>query len=328
MIAPAKPANLPATLTALGDYESDDNRRPLDYRLIVRLFRYTQPHAAKRNWLLVSVLLRAIQIPCLTWIIAAVIKGPVADSDVHGLVIGASLFSVLAVFTQITMYFRQRLALELGEDVVHDLRNDIFQHLQRMPLGYFNKTKVGRIISRMISDVEDLRVGVQEVLFVTLVQLGQMVVAAAFMLWYDGELFLLVLGLAPVLWLLNRHFHRRLSHAYRAIRDSFSRVTATLAESVNGIRVTQGFARQETNAQMFRDLIEDHSQYNVTAIRVQGLFLPLLDLNNQCFVAMLLLVGGYPGAERRQLDERRRSGRVLLHGGDVLLADQRDQRSI
>ncbi len=64
-------------------------------------------------------------------------------------------------------------------------------------MSFFHRTKVGRIISRMTSDVEDVRVGVQEVLFVSLVQVGQMAVAATFMLWYDKFLFLIVLGLVP-----------------------------------------------------------------------------------------------------------------------------------
>ena len=113
------------------------------------------------------------------------------------------------------------------------------------------------------------------------------------MLWYDSSLFLLVLCLVPVLWAINHHFHRRMSIVLRLMRESFSRVTATLAESVNGIRVTQGFVRQDVNAQMFGELVSDHAEYNSTVNRTQGLFLPLLDLNNQIFVAALLLVGGY-----------------------------------
>src|SRR5215469_10674921 len=127
-----------------------------------------------------------------------------------------------------------------------------------------------------------------------------MLVAAAFMLWYDASLFLLVLGLAPLLWAINRYFHRALSESLRAVQDSFSRVTATLAESVNGIRVTQGFVRQDVNAELFGELVRDHAEYNSVVNRTQGLFLPLLDLNSQLFVAALLLVGGYqvlhPGA--------------------------------
>lgn len=159
-------------------------------------------------------------------------------------------------------------------------------------MSYFQRTKVGRIISRMTSDIEDVRVGVQEVLFVSLVQLGQMAVAAVFMIWYDAFLFLFVLGLAPVLWGINHVFHRKLSKSLRAMRDSFSRITATLAESVLGVRVTQGFVRQDENARIFRELAADHSTYNDAVMRTYGLFLPLLDLNNQFFIALLLMVGG------------------------------------
>ncbi|HEX3997218.1 MAG TPA: ABC transporter ATP-binding protein [Pirellulales bacterium] len=279
-------------------YEADT--RPLDIRLIVRLLSYTGPYATKRNWLLLCVLFRAIQLPALTWLTAAVIKGPVAGGSTSGIAIGAVAFLALAISTQFVMHFRQRLALELGESVVFDLRNQIFAHLQTLPMSFFNRTKLGRIISRMSSDVEDVRMGIQEVLFVSLVSLGQMAVAAGCMLWFDSTLFLMVLPLVPVLAAINHYFRRKMSIALRRLRESFSRVTATLAESVNGIRLTQGYVRQDTNGQMFGELVADHAQYNAVLNRAQGLFLPLLDLNNQFFVAALLLVGGYkallPGA--------------------------------
>ena len=254
---------------------------------------FMRPYARQRNWLFVCVVLRAVQLPALTWVLAAVINGPIQRGDVTGVAWGAALFAGLALFTQLTMHFRQRYALELGEAVVFDLRNAIFAHLQRMPMSYFHKTKVGRIISRMISDIEDVRVGVQEVLFVSLVAFGQMFVAAVCMIWFDAGLFLLVLGLAPVLWGINRYFHRKLSIVLRQMRESFSRVTATLAESVIGIRVTQGFVRQEENARLFSNLVTDHSRFNTTVQHTHGLFLPLVELNNQVFIALLLLVGGW-----------------------------------
>jgi ATP-binding cassette subfamily B protein len=206
---------------------------------------------------------------------------------------GAVGFAALALFTQIVMHYRQRLALELGESVVCDLRNALFAHLQTLPMKWFHRTKVGRVISRMTSDIEDVRIGVQEVLFVSLVQLGQMLVAAAAMLWYDWQLFLIVLALAPVIWMINRHFHRKLSVSLRNMRESFSRVTATLAESVLGIRVTQGFVRHEENARIFAELATDHSRFNTVVMRTHGLFIPLLELNSQAFMAILLLLGGF-----------------------------------
>jgi ATP-binding cassette subfamily B protein len=286
-------AHAGATLTHLRDRDQEAQSRPLDFRLITRLFRYTRPYAAKRYLLLMFVVVRSIQLPALACVITAVIKGPIEARDTTGVMWGVFGFVLLALSTQVVLHFRQRFALELGEAVVFDLRNELFRHLQRLPMSFFNKTKLGRIISRMNSDVQNVRTGVQEVLFVGLVQVGQMLAAAACMLWFDWVLFMLVLALVPVLWTINHHFRPKLSSAHRNVQESFSRVTATLAESVNGIRVTQAFVRQDQNAKLFRDLVTEHADNHVIVARTQGTLLPLLDLNSQLFMATLLLAGGY-----------------------------------
>jgi ATP-binding cassette subfamily B protein len=263
------------------------------FKLLRRVFSYTAPHAKTRNWLILTVVLRSMQLPALAWAIGAVINGPITNHNARGVVLGAIGFCALAVFTQVTFLARIRLALELGEAVIHDIRNEMFAHLQQMTAAFYDKTKVGRIISRMSSDLEATRFGVQDLAFITAVQLGQMLISAAMMLWYDWVLFLLVVAIAPILWAINRHFHTRLGQQQRQMQESFSRLTATLAESVSGVRVTQGFVRQEVNAGLFRELVRDHSRYISGAARTTAVFLPLLELNSQFFIALLLLVGGY-----------------------------------
>jgi ATP-binding cassette subfamily B protein len=293
--APTAAPTVPVQITRLRhDLDREPDTRPLDFGLIRRLLTYTKPYAAKRNWLLVTVALRAIQLPCVAWVIGAVINGPIAGkAPLSGVLSGAAGLLALALFTQINFHYRQRLALELGEAVIRDLQQQIFTHLQKMPMSFFNRTKIGRIISRVTSDCEAMRIGVQDVLFVTLVGLGQMAVSAAFMLYYDVVMFAVVAAMTPVMWGLNRYFRRRLSRTYRDVQESFSRVTSTLAESANGIRVTQGFVREELNARLFGDLVRDHAQNNMRAARTAGAFLPLLEFNSQFFIAALLLVGGY-----------------------------------
>ncbi|MBC8113408.1 MAG: ABC transporter ATP-binding protein, partial [Candidatus Saccharimonas sp.] len=106
-------------LTKLGQRDEDhEDSRPLDFRLIARLMGFMRPYARQRNWLLVSVVLRAIQLPALTGVLAAVINGPIQQGDTWGVVVGAVVFAGLALFTQITMHFRQRYALEMGEAIV------------------------------------------------------------------------------------------------------------------------------------------------------------------------------------------------------------------
>lgn len=275
------------------DLDVEDDRRPLEFRLIRRLFSQTRPYAWKRNLLIVLTFIRSIQLPLLAWSIGAIISGPINRGDPSALTWGVLGFAGLALSADIIFHFRQRYSLELGEAVVRDLRNQVFLHLQRMPMSFFNRMKLGRIISRMISDIESVRVGVQDVFFVSIVQIGQMVISAALMLYIDPLLFSIILVMAPILWMMNRHFRVRLSRATRQVQESFSRVTSTLAESVSGIRVTQGFARQSTNSGIFRGLIADHSRYNMAVVRNSARLVPMLELNSQFFIAMLLLLGGY-----------------------------------
>jgi ATP-binding cassette subfamily B protein len=280
------------------DDEREPDKRPLDIGLIVRLISYMRPYAWKRNVLFVCVLLRAIQLPLIAWTIGAVIAGPITNhkdyvNPVQAILLGAGGLALLAFSTQIIFHFRQRLALEMGEAVIHDLRKEIFAHLQQMPMSFYNKTKIGRIISRVTSDCEALRVGVQDVLFVSLVGVFQMMVAGGLMLYHDWVLFSVVVAMSPVLWTLNRVFRKKLSVAYRVVQESFSRLTATLAESINGVRVTQGYVRQDVNAELFRELLDWHGENVVRAVRREGLLLPLLELNSQIFIVALLLIGGY-----------------------------------
>ena len=274
------------------DSAQEPHYRPLDMGIIRRLFSYTRAHAGMRNWLTLIVILRAIQLPALAWAVGAVINGPISRNDVEDTILWSAGFAVLAAFTQITLCYRQRLGVLIGERVVHDLRLRLFEHLMRMPMSFYHKTKLGRIISRMTTDVESVRVGVQDVFFVTCVNGGQIVVAAILMAWIDYRLFGVVAIMAPVTWTLNRIFRKRMSEASRAVQESFSRVTATLAESVSGIRITQSFVRQEVNADIFRNLVTDHSRYNLDVARTSGTFMPLLDLSSQFVTASLILVSG------------------------------------
>jgi ATP-binding cassette subfamily B protein len=275
------------------DEEEDAERRPLEWSLIRRLFSYARPYRGLVRWLVFLVLLRSLQLPLLSWTLARVIGGPITEGDWPGTISGTALFLAVALFTVVCFHFRHRLALQLGEAVVHDLRLAIHHHLHRLTMGYFTRTRLGRIIGRVTGDVESVRSGVQDVLFISLVQFGQMLVAAALMLWYDWALFLVVLGLAPVLWLINRHFRVRMTRVSRDVQESFSRVTATLAESVNGIRVTQGFVRQDVNAGLFRSLVVDHARYNMNVARTSAVFVPLLDFNSQVFISAMLFIGGW-----------------------------------
>jgi ATP-binding cassette subfamily B protein len=276
------------------DEERDVELQPLQFfRLMRRIFGYARPHRRVIFILCILTVTRSIQLPLLAHVLSSVINGPIAQGHLRGVILGAGAFAALAAFTQITFGYRVLYALELGELVVRDMRNAIFAHLQELTASFFNKMKVGRIISRMSSDLEAIRLGVQDIVFMSIVGIGQAIFASILMFRADRVLFCLIILMGPIIWALNRHFSRQLLHAQREAQESFSRVTATLAESVTGIRVTQGFVREETNSSLFRSLLQDHSRYNMNAARAGAVFLPLLELNSQVFIGLLLLLGGW-----------------------------------
>ena len=273
--------------------EREADKAPLQWRLIRRIFRYTRPYAAKRNWLFVLTFARGLQLPALAWLIGRTINGPISHCNLPDIYLYAAGYFALALVTAANFHFRQRFALELGEAVVHDMRTELFAKLMKMPMSFFNLTKFGRIISRMTSDIDSVRAGVQDVAFVLVVQGLQMAVSAALMAWYDWKLFSLMVLLAPIIWFVNKRYQHEMTRRVRKVQESWSRVASTLAESVSGIRVTQAFVRHDVNAGFFQKLIDVHGENNVGVAQASAVFVPLLQLKSQLFLGAMALLGAF-----------------------------------
>jgi ATP-binding cassette subfamily B protein len=291
--APELPAGREAITHFKPLEEREADRAPLSAHLIKRIFTHTRPYAGRRNWLFALTFARGLQLPALAWMIGQTINGPIASQDLNGIYAHTAGYLVLVLLMITTLHFRQRLALELGEAVAHDMRRELFEKLTTLPLSFFNKTKFGRIISRMTSDIDSVRVAVQDVAFVVTIQAVQMAVAAALMAWYNWKLFSLMLLLVPVIWVVNRNYRREISYQLRKLQETWSRLTSTLAESVAGVRVTQAFVRQEINAGFFRKLVNLHGENNVGVARASAVFIPLLQMKSQLFLGATALLSGY-----------------------------------
>lgn len=291
--------------------EREADQAPLSLRLISRVAGYTRPYRRRCRWLLALTFCRGVQLPLLAWLIGRTIDGPVAARDLPGIAVQAAAYLGLVLLMVTTLFFRQRFALELGEAVAHDLRLELFRKLLTMPMAFFDRTKFGRLISRLTSDIESLRVGVQDVAFASTIQAVQMLVSGALMAWYNVTLFALMLPLAPVIWVVNRRYRRQVSHQLRRMQETWSRLTSTLAESVSGIRVTQAFVRQEINAGFFRKLVSLHGENNVGVARASAVFIPLLQMKSQLFLGAMALVGGYGALEWH--------GALHMEAGDLVM---------
>ena len=185
---------------------------------------------------------------------------------------------------------------DAGERVQFDLRRALFNHLQRLSMSFYDRTKLGRIVSRCTSDINGLRDmnvwGIDTVVKNAVI----MLVAAAMLLKTEPRLFLAVVWLAPMLYTTNRYFRRRLSQAWQTARESYTRVATNLAENITGVRVVTAFARQGWNLGVFNTLQDANTYSNVRAARINGVYQPSLQLIGFAGRAIILLYGGYLAA--------------------------------
>ncbi|HEX8341183.1 MAG TPA: ABC transporter ATP-binding protein [Tepidisphaeraceae bacterium] len=180
-----------------------------------------------------------------------------------------------------------------GEYVQFDFRRKVFSHLQKLDMGFYDRTKLGRIISRCTSDINGMReVNVWGVAHI-LIQFSAMTLAAGMLLYTDWRIFLAVAWLGPVLFYVNRYFIRKSASGWQSVREGFTRVSTNLAENINGMRVVTAFNRQDPNLETFNRLQEDNTARNITVSRINGVYQPTLEFIRYLGRAIVLIFGAY-----------------------------------
>jgi ATP-binding cassette subfamily B protein len=185
-----------------------------------------------------------------------------------------------------------RSAVRIGQGAMNDLRQTVFEHIQRLSLSYFDKTHQGRILNRADTDIDALdrllTWGANQILASALTLAGVLTL----MLQYDWRLCLAVSTVLPPLWIATRLFHLHGMQAYRKVREQSSRITAALAELIAGVRVSQAFCREEENLLRFQGLQEIYRDRFLVAARIFHTYMPFLALMSGVGTAILLGYGG------------------------------------
>jgi ATP-binding cassette subfamily B protein len=327
-----RPPAVPAPTTpAPADEEEDARYKPVDMVLLRRTAQLLAPfkwqYALGLFVGLVHVLLdlqaprftQAIIDHCSAWLVrtpASVDEPPEVSSvarfagwATQSLGLGAPLekpSSAVAVVAAIIVLWAmvsvvsvvlQRLTILIttgaGEQVQFGIRRQLFAQLQALSMSYFDKTKLGRIISRCTSDVASLR-EINVWGLYTIASNGlMMIVAAGMLLATDYRLFLSVAPLGVLLFLINRAYLKRASGLWQTAREGYTRVASNMAENITGMRVVTAFHRQSTNLGAFNSLQQANTDNNVRASRLNAVYMPLLDLCGFAGKVIILLFGGY-----------------------------------
>ena len=181
----------------------------------------------------------------------------------------------------------------VGERALADLRIQLFTHLQRLSLGYYERNRTGAIVSRITNDVEALDLLVTDGIS-SLVQNSLLLVGTVVVLFVlDWRLALATLIVFPLMALATAWFRSRSNHAYRRVRERLGLVTATLAEDLSGMRVVQSFTREPTSQSTFRGVNERYRESNYETVILNGVYFPAVDILSSVATAIVLGLGGW-----------------------------------
>jgi ABC-type multidrug transport system fused ATPase/permease subunit len=261
-------------------------------RRVTELLRYIRPYR-RRAVLAVVALLAATATTIAGPVVAKqVIDNGIRPGDKGQIEMWVAVFLMVAVAGWLFGALQSFLTSWVGERVLTDLRTDLFQHVQRLDLGYFERTRAGVIISRLTNDVEALNSLVTDGP-TTLVQNTLMLFGSALVLLYlDWHLALATLTVFPGMTIATALFRRYSSHAYRRTRERLAEVTASLQEDISGVRIVQAFRREQSNYRRFVEVNDSYRQANVQTVNVSAVYFPVVDLLSATAMAMVLGYGG------------------------------------
>jgi ATP-binding cassette, subfamily B, multidrug efflux pump len=264
----------------------------VDPALLRRLLRYLRPYrrlvASAVAVLLVGAIL-ALAGPILT---QRALDDAIPRGDERLLFVYAALFLGAMALHFLVEYAQTILTTRIGQRVMYDLRMEIFDRLQRLSIPYFDRHPVGRLMTRVTSDVETLNELFSSGVVTVFGDLFTLLAIMALMLATDWRLALVAFSVMPVLWLVVTLFRRRVREAFRDIRARVARLNAYLQEHLSGIRVVQLFNRERESARRFDHLNADHLGAHLRSITLYALFFPAIELLTSVALALLLWYGG------------------------------------
>ncbi len=197
----------------------------------------------------------------------------------------------IVALKNVFVWIAGQLGASLQENVTRDLRDDVFRHLQRLPLGYFQRTKTGQIISRILSDTDQTKALITELVTRSLQNVAQIVGTIIILLNYSVRLTFIALVIAPLLTLSLQPLLRRLRTGHRRLRGDYGEITSVLQEVVSGIRLVKSFRGEPYEDARFAEASGRFSAGMVRITRVSALSQPMTELIGTSVAMLILWVG-------------------------------------
>jgi ATP-binding cassette subfamily B multidrug efflux pump len=277
----------------IGDSHQEEEilGKAYDARLMARVLRYLRPY-----WKLLAVAFTFLMLQTGTqllgpYITKIAIDRYIATKDMHGLDLMALAYLAVVLCGFVVLFIQTYTTEYTGQRAMHDLRMEIFSHLQRQDLAYFDRNAVGRLMTRTINDVETLNelfsTGVVGLMGDVSIVFG----IAVMMLWLNWRLALVCLAAFPLILFISRFYRRRARDVYRESRMILGRLNAGLQENIAGVATVQAFGQEQRMYRRFQEVNLSYRDVLLRSIRYNALFFPVIEVFSAVSVGLLLWRG-------------------------------------
>ncbi|MBD1385971.1 ABC transporter ATP-binding protein [Mucilaginibacter rigui] len=265
--------------------------KALDWKLLGRVMHYVKPY--NRTFVIaafLTIFLAAIAVvqPIL---IQRTLDVNILGNDYNGLVFMVGLMVGQLVIQTIAQYYQTYLTNALGQSVIRDLRKDVFNHITSLRLKYFDRTPIGMLITRTVSDLETIADIFSEGLISIMGDLLLVIAVIGIMLWQDWKLALITLIPMPLLFASTYVFKEAIKSSFQEVRTQVAQLNTFLAEHISGISIIQYFAREEQEMRKFRSVNMKYRDANIRSNWYYSIFFPVVEILFAICMALLVWYG-------------------------------------
>ena len=271
--------------------EEEDRGTLYDHSVVVRLLGYLRHHRLRVAATVLSVLAYTGTVVALPWTVKWAIDEYIRTGDLSTVNVAVAVFLAVAALQLAFNYLHQRLMGFVAQRVLYTLRVEMFSHLQRLSISYFDRREVGKVMSRVQNDVQQL----QEFMFIIVMSLADLfslagVTVAMFVL--SPRLALITLVVVPPLFGILAVWQYYARGPFLRVRQALAVVNSSLQENISGIRVVQSLNRERTNIGRFRHASDHHLGANLQAARYSATLLPSVEVLTSIGLALVIFFGG------------------------------------
>jgi len=259
--------------------------------LLKRIFQYVKPYRGIFIWAVVLTILLAIIAPVRPFLIKYTLDNYILKGQYSGLLMMTIVMLVLLVIQSIIQYSHTLLTNTLGQSAICDLRINVFNHITKLRLKYFDKTPIGQLITRTVSDLETISDIFSEGLIVIIGDILQVIAIIGVMFYSDWSLTIIVLLPIPLLVMATSVFQKAIKSAFQEIRTEVSNLNTYLQEHITGISIIQYFAREDQEYKKFKKINQRYRDANIRSNWYYSIFFPVVEVISAMSLGLLVWYG-------------------------------------